>query len=156
MTQLHPTPVQLDLLLQRARSAGRLTTTNARGLVGAACDAALALLVEHGDLIHVPGGGRGRATRAGHYQPVQHGRAPSEAEVRRAQLLLQGQSGTLLRLAGLLGLPREDALAVLLALRERGLARGGPVGATFSFTLPLSAPLPCAPPVTPVARTVGT
>jgi hypothetical protein len=122
-----------ELLVERAVLAGRLTRVEARQVVGREAEKILTALVDAGRLLHVPGSGASRASRSGHYVPVQHGQEPSGEVLDRAAVVLAGLKGTLSLFVEVWGGSRMEVLGVLLGLRGQGRARGGSVGATYVF-----------------------
>lgn len=122
-----------ELLVERAVLAGRLTRVEARQLVGREAEKILTTLVEAGRLLHVPGSGASRASRSGHYVPVQHGQVPSGEVLDQAAMVFAGRRGTLAAFVEVWGGSRMEVLGVLLGLRAQGRARGGSVGATYVF-----------------------
>jgi hypothetical protein len=149
-----------ELLVERAVLAGRLTRVEARQLVGREAEKILTTLVGAARLLHVPGSGSSRASRSGHYVPVQYGQTLSDEVLDRALLVFGGRRGTLAAFVEVWGGSRVEVLGLLLGLRGQGRARGGSVGATYVFQVeevtrgvkiveqgehPLSPPSPAEP-----------
>ncbi len=122
-----------ELLVERAVLAGRVTRVEARQVVGRDAERILTALVDAGRLLHVPGSGASRASRSGHYVPVQHGQEPSGEVLDQAAAVFAGRRGTLAAFVEVWGGSRVEVLGLLIGLRGQGRARGGSVGATYVF-----------------------